>query len=1734
MRKVKFTQECFNEKLDAILSEFPILDNLHPFLSSLMNVLYDKNHYKLALGQLNTARHLIDQVSKDYIRLMKFGDSLYRCKQLKRAAMGRMATVMRRQKDPLAYLEQVRQHIARLPSIDPTTRTLLICGYPNVGKSSFINKITRADVDVQPYAFTTKSLFVGHMDYKYLRWQVIDTPGILDHPLEEMNTIEMQSITAMAHLRSAILYFMDLSEQCGYTVEAQCKLFSSIKPLFANKPVSIVFNKIDVTTFDDLTEEKKKAVQEVLADGDVKDMKLSCMSEEGIMDVRNQVCETLLAHRVDTKMRGSKINSVVNRIHVAQPKPRDDVERTAQIPDVVKQRKGYDKEDPERRKLERDIEEANGGTGVYSVDLHKYYLLENDDWKKDTMPEFLNGHNVADFVDPDIEEKLEALEREEEKLEAEGFYNSDEDILDSEEEETRANAEAIRGQNNLIKLKSQDQTRKKKSAIMPRTQQSRTLSDMTADLASKGIDASNIEGRAIALAKSKGLVGKRKHDDVEMAEDDEGASDEEGMEVDEDKQSSKKSKGVAAADKAAHPRAPKKNRAVGGLGSKANEDQAKKYRSLAQREPARLSKASESDRHIQTTKPKWMLSGKRKMVAAMNQNDDEKIQAEAEEELMDEEDDYYDQVAVDKNNYENDEEPEEPSSVLGIDADYEDCQELRRLPHEERLKAIEDMCELYTNIDGFSEQFKLVDKLGEGTFSAVYKAIDLKHHDYDNSTWFTKEQVDSRQLRERSKVYVALKRIYVTSCPWRIQNELEMLYQLRTSKYVSSLITAIRHEDQVVAVMPYHPNNDFREFYRHCDYMTVKNYFRSLFRALKDIHEQEVIHRDVKPANFLFSLQDQKGVLCDFGLAQYMLTQNSWTDHCHHTIPTEEYPLGQNKLTNKSIRTEKDTRAINKTSEAIKEAERRMNDPKSNVGYSTDERRPVVRANRAGTRGFRAPEVLLKCQDQTTAIDIWSAGVILPPSAWHYDIKEEENKDIFDLCNVDFDDEIKESLEKSLKTQFTQAWPETELYNAIDLLKKLFTLDCTRRMPGKNARQRTKSEASLGGKITAKFLNKRKSQVFSAEEEEKKGAMTRIASGTTATVTGGSDSSSARSGATKKPAALRSSSSFGFLDKLSQRKRVVSLPATGHDIQALSDTSSSALPLLSDEVKRVQFRDRKKLRKSQETIHKVLARKADLLDYARRPPSGKQLFDASCCTLIGEDGSSVVFGSLYSTRRTIVILLRHAYCNMCQAYAKTVSEIDRSLPIVFILPTSYKVIASYRRTLKIPFPIYSDVTRSVYGSLGVKMRSNNPGTVKDVGGYTHNLTSWEAISIATRLTPTQPGDTKQLGAEFVLGPGAQSVHYTHRMITTRGHAPIKDVIRACMSFIPTQAGALRERVLSSPGAFNFPSPASGSINRLPPGASHPSLPNLHDESLLAEEQHEADTSSLLELTPSDFLGQTLPTPSPSLAAVSNYIATSGREAITPNLTTTENLHVVEKPQRPPRNFSRPSSLWIKEDDATEQPPPLPTPLPYPGIGTDTPRFIETGLRSPTPPALSNGDNALDSPDHDFFEIYSSYDKELFADDSYVFTPSATFQSLRAAFDREMDRTRKEEMQILEETTERSNNGVQEESTCYVHQKTEENQVETKAEKFNGIEGQLTDNLSEMDLLELDKLDKDINEGVKPKVSLKKRGSNILRRIENTARSQLQSVYPQSDFDSSFGVNTVNRFNSIPLWRPRIR
>ena len=155
MRKVKFMQESVNEKLQAVVEGFPKLGDIHPFYADLMNVLYDKDHYKLALGHVNKAKSIVDNIANDYVRLLKYSDSLYRAKMLKRAALGRMCTLIKKLKSSFSYLEEVRKHMGRLPVIDPQSRTLIITGYPNVGKSSFMNNITNANVEVQDYAFTT-------------------------------------------------------------------------------------------------------------------------------------------------------------------------------------------------------------------------------------------------------------------------------------------------------------------------------------------------------------------------------------------------------------------------------------------------------------------------------------------------------------------------------------------------------------------------------------------------------------------------------------------------------------------------------------------------------------------------------------------------------------------------------------------------------------------------------------------------------------------------------------------------------------------------------------------------------------------------------------------------------------------------------------------------------------------------------------------------------------------------------------------------------------------------------------------------------------------------------------------------------------------------------------------------------------------------------------------------------------------------------------------------------------------------------------------------------------------------------------------------------------------------------------------------------------------------------------------------------------------------------------------
>ncbi|XP_021803301.1 nucleolar GTP-binding protein 1-like [Prunus avium] len=576
MRKVKYTQQNFHEKLSTIIDEFPRLDDIHPFYGDLLHVLYNKDHYKLALGQINTARNLIGKISKDYVKLLKYGDSLYRCKCLKVAAL--------------------------------------------VGKSSFINKITRADVDVQPYAFTTKSLFVGHTDYKYLRYQVIDTPGILDRPFEDRNIIEMCSITALAHLRAAVLFFLDISGSCGYTIAQQAALFHSIKSLFMNKPLIIVCNKTDLQPLEGISEEDKKLVTEMKAEamktvigqgGEATNdegvlLTMSTLTEEGVIAVKNAACERLLNQRVELKMKSKKINDCLNLFHVAMPKPRDNKERPPCIPQVVLEAKAKQAAVKEKRNTEKDLENDNGGAGVYSASLKKNYILANDEWKEDVMPEILDGHNVYDFVDPDILHRLAELEREEGYRQADaGDDNFEMEGLELTPEEQKTLAEIRKKKSLLIQ-----QHRIKKSTAESRPTVPRkfdkdrefTTKRMGRQLSKLGLDPT----KAINRARSRSVSTRGRKRERSLDRDDTDGGD--AMDVD---TPNKKQRMLSRSRSRSRSRPP--TEVVPGEGFKDSAQKAKALQKANKSNKMRNKNArrGEADRVIPTLKPKHLFSGKR-------------------------------------------------------------------------------------------------------------------------------------------------------------------------------------------------------------------------------------------------------------------------------------------------------------------------------------------------------------------------------------------------------------------------------------------------------------------------------------------------------------------------------------------------------------------------------------------------------------------------------------------------------------------------------------------------------------------------------------------------------------------------------------------------------------------------------------------------------------------------------------------------------------------------------------------------------------------------------------------------------------------------------------------------------------------------------------------------------------------------------------------------------------------
>lgn len=274
-----------SDNLDNVVREFPSFDNIPVFYRELADILVGVDALKMNIASVQWAGKKIHEISRMYVGKMRHSDDPV---MQRKNAYGRISSIMQNISDNLLFLNKARNKLRRLPEVG-NEPVIVIAGYPNVGKSSFVARVSSAKPEIATYPFTTKGLAVGHFEINKTRYQVVDTPGLLDRPLSERNEIELQAISALRHLGDVLLFIIDPTGTCGYEPVEQLKLLNEIRE-HIEIPLLAVSNKSDL---------------EGEVPGERFDMTMSTLTGDGVDAVLNRLVSMIRAPSGDLIMNES-------------------------------------------------------------------------------------------------------------------------------------------------------------------------------------------------------------------------------------------------------------------------------------------------------------------------------------------------------------------------------------------------------------------------------------------------------------------------------------------------------------------------------------------------------------------------------------------------------------------------------------------------------------------------------------------------------------------------------------------------------------------------------------------------------------------------------------------------------------------------------------------------------------------------------------------------------------------------------------------------------------------------------------------------------------------------------------------------------------------------------------------------------------------------------------------------------------------------------------------------------------------------------------------------------------------------------------------------------------------------------------------------------------------------------------------------------------------------------------
>jgi len=248
-----------SDNLENIVTDWPDFDDLDPFYEELADAVIASNTtgedtpeiggidaVRQHLSEINWASQKTAEIRDEYQSRIATG-SIDTARKLRRQAFARIADIVEEVEADLAAVGAARDDLKTLPDIRPDEPTIVVAGYPNVGKSSFVNSVTNARNETASYPFTTTEIRVGHFEDGHIRYQIVDTPGLLDRAPEDRNDVESQAASALEHLGDAVFVLLDASGDCGYPLEVQLALRDDLEARF-DVPVLTVCNKSDRST----------------------------------------------------------------------------------------------------------------------------------------------------------------------------------------------------------------------------------------------------------------------------------------------------------------------------------------------------------------------------------------------------------------------------------------------------------------------------------------------------------------------------------------------------------------------------------------------------------------------------------------------------------------------------------------------------------------------------------------------------------------------------------------------------------------------------------------------------------------------------------------------------------------------------------------------------------------------------------------------------------------------------------------------------------------------------------------------------------------------------------------------------------------------------------------------------------------------------------------------------------------------------------------------------------------------------------------------------------------------------------------------------------------------------------------------------------------------------------------------------------------------------------------------